>query len=290
MTTTTDRQAIEYRSIEDLKPNPLNPRQVTDDASVMELSNSILEQGILQPLLITPDGVLITGHRRLAAARLAAIDRVPVIVRHMAEAEQVSVMLVENLQREDLSPLQEARAYNHLVEAGVAQADIERRIGVPKARIRERLTLLRLDPQVAAIIDRKEIPPRYGPELAKVTDIVKQRQLALICVRQRLTLDRLRDIVDKGADILRPETQRRTSFPSPGKPSDLAAPVPPGTVRLNRKEALNWLQGQTEPVQPSIISAAFEDTCCACGMSGIGNICNDCPLPQFVSALKERDV
>lgn len=273
--------------IDAVQPNPLNPRQIVDDAGLGELAESIRSQGILQPLLVTPDGTVIAGHRRLAAAQRAGLATIPVIVREMSEQEQLAVMLVENLQREDLTPLQEARAYARLTTTGTTIADLERMIGVGKARIRERLTLLKLDADVAAIIDRRELPPRYALELAKVTDVVKQKRLALICLRRRLTLEKLREIVADGADVLRPAAPKQNPFQAKAKPTDETVPIP-ADLHFSRTQAIAWLTDQTEPLLPSTLAVAVEDVCCACGMSGVGEICGECPLPQFVRALMVR--
>jgi ParB/RepB/Spo0J family partition protein len=118
-----------------LRPHPLNPRGELNAADVDDLVASILahteQGGILQPLLVTPDGTVVAGHRRLAAARRAGLVDVPVVVRELTPTEQLELQLVENLQRADLSPIQEGRAYQHLVETGATLASIARAVGVP---------------------------------------------------------------------------------------------------------------------------------------------------------------
>src|SRR6266542_1869228 len=105
-----------------LRPNPLNPRRRLDTADIDQLAASIVAHaahgGILQPLLITPDGTVVAGHRRLAAARRVGLADVPVIVRALSAIAQIEIQLTENLQRSDLSPIEEARAYSHLLDAG----------------------------------------------------------------------------------------------------------------------------------------------------------------------------
>ena len=91
------------------------------------------------------------AHRRLAAARLAGLDAVPASVRAVGEREQLELMLVENLQRQALSPLQEARAYRRLLEDGLSQADVARRVGLPAATVQQRLQILALVPEVQAL-------------------------------------------------------------------------------------------------------------------------------------------
>src|SRR5437870_12351662 len=101
-----------------LRPSPLNPRGELDPTGIDELAASIVahadQGGILQPLLVTPDGTVVAGHRRLAAARRVGLAEVPVLVRALTPAHQLELLLVENLQRQELSPLAEARGYQRL--------------------------------------------------------------------------------------------------------------------------------------------------------------------------------
>src|SRR5438132_10566410 len=128
--------STETRPIDCLRPNPLNPRGELHPAGLQELADSIRAQGVLQPLLVTPAGVVVAGHRRLAAARLAGLSDVPVVARDLDRVQQQEIMLVENLQRQDLSPVEEARAYRRLLDAGHTIAQLARRTGVPSARIK----------------------------------------------------------------------------------------------------------------------------------------------------------
>ena len=98
--------STETRPVNDLRMNPLNPRDELHTAGLDELAESIRAQGVLQPLLVTPGGVVVAGHRRLAAARLAGLTAVPVVVRDLNDVQQQEIMLVENLQRQDLSAVE----------------------------------------------------------------------------------------------------------------------------------------------------------------------------------------
>ena len=147
-TASMNKGSPEVRSIHLLRPNPLNPRGELDPAGLDELADSMRAQGVLQPLLVTPGGLVVAGHRRLAAARQAGLTEVPVMVRDLSPAQQQEIMLVENLQRQDLSPVEEARGYRRILDEGHTGAQLARRIGVPTARINARLLLLKLDEQV----------------------------------------------------------------------------------------------------------------------------------------------
>lgn len=141
-------------------PHPGNVRANVGD--VKDLAASIREQGIIQPLIVAVrDGgglVLIAGHRRLAAAKLAGLKSVPVVVRRDLTANEIfQAMLVENLHRVDLSPLEEARALGRLVAAGIPQKDLARRIGRSAAHVSTRLLLNDLPDEVRGRLTAKEI-------------------------------------------------------------------------------------------------------------------------------------
>jgi ParB family chromosome partitioning protein len=190
------------RPISSLRPNPLNPRGDVDASGLDELAASIGSQGVLQPLLITPEGVVVAGHRRLAAARLAGLQDEPAVIRDLDPMQQQEIMLVENLQRKDLSPVEEARAYQRLLDAGHTLAQLARRVGAPSARITARLALLRLDERVQWMFHRGDLPLTLAPVLLKVADPVRQRQIATIGTRRQLTVPEMQRIVERGAGAL----------------------------------------------------------------------------------------
>jgi ParB/RepB/Spo0J family partition protein len=164
--------------LRELRPNPMNPRGGFDPIGIDELAASIAahaeQGGILQPLLVTPDGTVVAGHRRLAAARRAGLVHVPVIVRALSPVEQLELQLVENLQRADLTPVEEARAYQQLLAAGVTLASIARSVGVPAGRVRERVALLELDGRVQECVHRGEVSMRVALLLVPLRDHTRQ--------------------------------------------------------------------------------------------------------------------
>ncbi len=185
-----------------LRPNPLNPRTELQTAGLEELAGSIRAQGVLQPLLVTPQGVVVAGHRRLAAARLVGLAQVPVLVRDLDRVQQQEIILVENLQREALSPVEEARAYRQLLDAGVTTAELARRVGITTARINARVLLLKLDEQVQWMFHRGDLPLTLAPILLRVADSGRQRQVATLAARRQLTVPELERIVERGAGAL----------------------------------------------------------------------------------------
>jgi ParB family transcriptional regulator, chromosome partitioning protein len=130
-----------------LEANKSQPRTVFDDAALEELSQSIAEKGVLQPLLVRPKGKkyeIVAGERRFRAAKLAGLEEVPVIVRELDDRETLEIALIENLQREDLNPLEEARAYQGLLDLGSTQEELAKALGKGRSTITNGLRLLQM--------------------------------------------------------------------------------------------------------------------------------------------------
>jgi ParB family chromosome partitioning protein len=267
---------VPTRLIAELHPNPDNPRGPVDPATVAELAASIREKGILQPLLITPDGTVVAGHRRLAAAILAGLEEVPIIERAMGPSEQLEVMLIENIQREDLSPLQEARAYERLMQGGLVQAQIARRIGITTARVQSRLPILKLEPEVQELYGRNELPTIFAASLARVTDRHQQLRFANIAARRQMPTGKLELLIKRSLGELEERATVRTA-------TEPLVSIVQSATRLDLLQTLRR-EGETT-ISFDDLARVLEETCCWCGMGdvGDGDVCKNCPVPQLVS-------
>jgi ParB family transcriptional regulator, chromosome partitioning protein len=132
-----------------LSPNPEQPRREFNDASLQELADSIREKGVLQPILAErrDDGsyVIVAGERRVRAARLAGLQKIPVVVREFTQQEKLEIALIENVQREDLTPVEEARAYRRLMDlASLSQEQVALKVGKERSTVANSLRLLKL--------------------------------------------------------------------------------------------------------------------------------------------------
>jgi len=150
--------AVREVSISDIGPNPFQPRTRFDDEGLKELADSIRSTGVLQPVLLRPDGdgfLLVAGERRLKAARLAGLERIPAIVREVSESEMMELALIENIQREDLNPIDEANAYQALIaKVGLTHDQISERVGKQRSSITNAIRLLGLPPEVREMVSR----------------------------------------------------------------------------------------------------------------------------------------
>ena len=187
--------AVEEVDIDLIVPNPQQPRSVFASESLSELAQSIREHGVIQPLLVSRragDGnvyQLITGERRLLASREAGLAKVPVIVREASPQALLELALVENLQREDLGPLEEAGAFRRLVdEFSLTQEAVAARVGRSRSSVANSLRLLTLSEEIRASLARGEITAGHARALLSIEDRGERRQAWQRIVRESLTV------------------------------------------------------------------------------------------------------
>lgn len=155
--------------------NPDQPRKIFREEELLELRDSIKEFGIIQPILVKKDReglfILIAGERRLRAAKLAGIEKVPAIVREMDGKDTALVALIENVQRENLNYIEEAYAYKKLMENyGLTQGEIARRVGKQQSTISNKIRILALPPEIREVLASEKLTERHARALLKIRD------------------------------------------------------------------------------------------------------------------------
>jgi ParB family chromosome partitioning protein len=173
--------------ISSLGPNPSQPRHKFPAASLAELADSIRKRGVLQPVLVEAAGegryVIVAGERRVRAAKLAGLDHVPVIVRSFSPEERLEIALIENLQREDLTPIEEAKAFRQLMETrDLTQEQIAAKVGKDRTTVTNSLRLLKLPGKMQDAVERGELSAGHARALLAVDspadmDVLFQRVL-----------------------------------------------------------------------------------------------------------------
>ena len=211
-------------NIDAIAPNPHQPRSVFDDETLNELANSIREVGVIQPPIVqqlpSVDPArphkyqLITGERRWRAARLAGLRHVPVIVKEATPQETLELALIENIQRADLNPLEEAQAYSQLAdEFGMTQERIAERVGRSRVSVTNTLRLLRLADEIKAALLANHITEGHARALLMLTDQEEQVLAYQMVLKRRLSVRQTEELVrrlQKAAD----DTERqRTRSP-----------------------------------------------------------------------------
>jgi ParB family chromosome partitioning protein len=203
-----------------IRPNPRQPRQRMDAAELEALATSIREHGVLQPILVTEtiDGYqLVAGERRYRASQMAGIERIPAVIRQLADREQLELALVENLQRADLGPLEEAHAYRSLVtEFEMTHEQIARRVGRAKSTIANTLRLLDLDPAVQSVLSEGLISEGHARAIAGLP-IEQQARVAVTVAEQQFSVRQTEELVRR---VREPRASLTTS-PTPRLDPDL---------------------------------------------------------------------
>lgn len=202
-------------SVEKIVVRGNQPRKVFNDETIREMADSISGHGILQPLLVRPieNGKyeLVAGERRLRAAVLAGLKKVPVIIREMEEPQTWEAALIENLQRENLNPVEEAAAYREMLERyGYTQEELARRIGKSRAYVANTVRLLNLPGEIRELVKTGELTAGHARAILALKDEEQQLALAQKIIQQGMTV---RDTEEAG-------TKERTTRKSAGKTKD----------------------------------------------------------------------
>ncbi|HXG59480.1 MAG TPA: ParB/RepB/Spo0J family partition protein [Thermoanaerobaculia bacterium] len=179
--------------IDQIAPNPYQPRKVFNEASIEELTRSVRQHGIVQPLVVARAGdryKLIAGERRFRAAQRAGLRTVPAVIKEaVAAGDELQIALIENIQREDLNPIEEAQAYHQLHEEfGLTQEEISRRVGKERSTVANFLRLLKLPDSVKKLLAQGRLSMGHARALLAIDSPKKQEQLAERVVRRDLSV------------------------------------------------------------------------------------------------------
>ncbi|MDH3425042.1 MAG: ParB/RepB/Spo0J family partition protein [Acidimicrobiia bacterium] len=202
-----------------ISPNPQQPRSHFDDDALEGMAASIREVGVLQPIVVRGDGdtgyVLVAGERRWRAARMAGLDEIAVVVREGEDVSNLTEALIENIQREDLTPLEEAAAYRQLLDDyGLTHEQASSRVGKSRSALTNSLRLLTLPPSVQGLLDRGELSAGHGRALAGLEDAKYATYIAERAVDEgwsvRQVEDAVRSRMGASDDVAKPRRTRRS--------------------------------------------------------------------------------
>lgn len=209
---------VQEIAIGDIDPNPDQPRRVFQEESIAQLAQSIREQGVLQPILVTPeDGGryrIVAGERRWRASRAAGLDAVPCLVRDLDVIQQMEIALVENLQREDLNPIEAARGIRSLMQqCGYTQEAVANRLSKSRPAVANLLRLLTLPEEVMALVEKGALSAGHARVLAGMEDDAAKLALA-------------RETVDRGYSVRQLEALAASRKVEPKKPAPARRALP----------------------------------------------------------------
>ena len=199
--------------LSELRPNPYQPRKIFDDEALNELASSIKEHGVFQPIIVkkTIKGYdIVAGERRYRASKKAGLDTIPAIVKDFSDEEMMNIALLENLQRENLSAIEEANAYKKMLEtSNITQEELANRVGKSRSHITNILGLLKLPINVQDLVLYNKISMGHARVLSKLEDKEKIEELADRVVKEGLSVRELEDI-SSSTDIKRNTPINRT--------------------------------------------------------------------------------
>lgn len=211
--TTTPKEEIIEININELRSNPYQPRKVFDQDALNELAESIKEHGVFQPIIVKNSikgYEIIAGERRVKASKIAGMETVPAIVRDFNDQEMMEIALLENLQREDLNPIEEALAYESLMKArGLSHEGLAKRIGKSRSYVTNVVGLLNLPESVKELVIARKIPITHARALSKIKDVKQVEELADRIVNEGMTSNSLEEMTQTKEYEKRNKMERR---------------------------------------------------------------------------------
>ena len=212
---TTEQSGVKGETIvkiSKVEPNREQPRKKFDEDALLELSESIKMYGVLQPLLVSDKKdyyEIVAGERRWRAAKMAGLKEIPVVIKEFSDQEIVEISLIENIQREDLNPVEEAMAYKRLIdEFNLKQDEIAERVSKSRTAVTNSLRLLKLDPRVQQMMVDEMISAGHARALLAISDVEKQYSVAMRIFDEKLSVRETEKLVKT---ILNPSKKKETS-------------------------------------------------------------------------------
>lgn len=199
--TTSDETFVKEIKINEIEPNANQPRKSFDNEKLVQLSESIKQHGVVQPIIVKKEEntyKIIAGERRWRAARLAGLTTVPVVVRDVSNKQVMEMALIENIQREDLNPIEEAEAYERLMkEYNLTQEEISNTVGKSRPAIANSLRLLNLNGKLKAYVINEEISSGHARALLAIDDVKLQEKIAEEIIDKELNVRETEKIIKK---------------------------------------------------------------------------------------------
>ena len=222
-------------SIDEIDPNASQPRRDFDKEALEQLADSIREAGVLSPILVVENGMryrIVAGERRYRAARLAGLETVPCIVRSMTNEQQMEAALIENLQRQDLNPIEEAAAIRSLMqECGYTQEQAARKLGKSRPAIANALRLLNLPKAVTDLVVTGDLSAGHARVLAGLDSEARQLELAHQCVLHGYSVRRLEELAKARPAVRQAAPKREAGCKTPCARPSASRPRSPARRR-----------------------------------------------------------
>lgn len=244
---TSGKKVIEL-DIQDVLPNRFQPRIKFNEDAITELSKSIKEHGVIQPIVVRPIGdkfEIIAGERRYKASCMAGLKTIPAIITDLNDKDSAEVALIENVQRENLTPIEEAISYKKILDMGyITQDALASKLGKTQSTVANKLRLLNLDDEVQEALLNEKISERHARSLLKLQDKEQQRQLLNKIISERLTVRRADEEIDR---ILNGENMNETITEE--KQEDINTQEAPKEFKFFNISSIEQDKPQTEEIE-----------------------------------------
>ena len=195
-----NRKVVEI-PLDDILPNRFQPRIKFNEDSIIELSESIKEHGVIQPIVVRPVGdkfEIIAGERRYKASCMAGLEKIPALITDLNDKDSAEVALIENVQRKDLTPIEEAISYKKILDMGyLTQEKLAEKLGKKQSTVANKLRLLNLDEEVQEAILEDKISERHARSILKLTNPEDQRKILNKIIQERLTVRKTDEEINK---------------------------------------------------------------------------------------------
>ncbi|TGN20314.1 ParB/RepB/Spo0J family partition protein [Leptospira idonii] len=211
--TKDDMSGLREIKISEIQPNPHQPRKYFSDAAIQELSQTIQQHGVIQPITVQKNSsgagfILIAGERRLRACKLAGFQKIPAVVKDVSEADMMEIALIENLQREDLNPIEEAQAYQNLIDKrGLKVTDLATRVGKNRSTIANLIRLLGLPKPVQDWVKEGKLTEGQTRPLLSLPETKKQIDVAAKVIEENWTA---REVENYVSNLLHPDKKSKS--------------------------------------------------------------------------------
>lgn len=224
----------------ELKPNPYQPRRYFDENSLEELSNSIKTHGLIQPVVVQKDSdgsyFIIAGERRTRASIMAGLEKIPVVISDVKDENKLEVALIENIQREDLNPIEEAQAYQAIIEMGnLTQEELSFRVGKRRSTITNAIRLLQLPAEMQVALKEGKISSGHAKALLSVEDVPKRAELFKEIIEKHISV---RQAESRASSILKAKKAINTLSKEKAKDNDIKDIEQQFIERLGTKVAI----------------------------------------------------
>ena len=216
-----------YIDINDIKPNKAQPRMTFDEDKLKELESSIKEHGVIQPLIVreADNGYeLVAGERRWRASRLAGLKKVPCIIRNFDDKQNAIVAIIENMQREDLNPIEEAEGLRSMTEKyGFTQEQVSASLGKSRTYITNSIRLLKLPKEIQQFVSNGQMSAAHGRTIINITDAKKQKEICDKVIKLGLSVRETERLANMAKDEIKPDRKKRKAKTTTKKSSDILA-------------------------------------------------------------------